>query len=107
MCVFSVYFQHMAKERFQITLNTVLVGYARQMMKPLGHDSLSEYLESLIREEARRQNITEAIPLPEAVNSPTTSESIQSKAVGVKLAEALTRSVQKDLARSKGISPKP
>lgn len=47
----------MAKERFQITLNPVLVRYARSMMTPQGHDSLSEFLESLIREEAKRQNL--------------------------------------------------
>jgi hypothetical protein len=60
----------MAKERFQITLNSTLVKYARQMMKPLGHDSLSEYLDSLIRAEAEARGITgQPAQLQDAPNS--------------------------------------
>lgn len=38
------------KERFQVTLNPTLVAQARRDMTKRGFDSLSEYLEHLIRD---------------------------------------------------------
>lgn len=44
------------KKRIQVSLNPVLVEWARQMMKARGYDSLSEFLESLIRDEQDRRS---------------------------------------------------
>jgi len=44
------------KKRIQVSLNPVLVGWARAMMGSHGCDSLSEYLECLIRDEQKRSD---------------------------------------------------
>lgn len=50
------------KKRIQVTINSKLVDDARHMMSSRGFDSFSEFLESLIREETDRRQLT--IPLP-------------------------------------------
>ena len=47
----------MSKDRFQVTLNKSLVAQARRIMAQRGFDSLSEFLESLIRDEADRRDL--------------------------------------------------
>lgn len=43
------------KKRIQVTINAKLVADAKKMMAVRGFDSFSEFLESLIRDEADRR----------------------------------------------------
>ncbi len=46
------------KKRIQVTINSKLVDDARHMMAARGFDSFSEFLESLIREETDRRQLS-------------------------------------------------
>lgn len=55
------------QERYQVTLSPMLVKAARQIMKSEGWSSLSAFLESLIREEAKRRGL---LGHPPSITSP-------------------------------------
>lgn len=61
------------KQRLNVSINPDLVEEARLLMKARKFDSLSEFLESLIRDEweARGKTTAEATHAPTAVISPT------------------------------------
>ena len=52
-----MYELHTMKKRIQVTINWQLVQDAKKMMNARGFDSFSEFLESLIRDEAGRRGL--------------------------------------------------
>ena len=72
-----VYKRHNMKQRFQVTLHSTVVAMANNLMASRGFDSLSDFLESLIRaEDDRRNNINFArsFPVPTGETTAQTGE---------------------------------
>lgn len=62
-----VYNMHMPKQRFQVTLNEHLVTRAFAHLESEGFNSLSEYLEHLIRQ----ASATDSLTLSDATSTPS------------------------------------
>lgn len=75
------------KKRIQVTINWQLVQDAKKMMNARGFDSFSEFLESLIRDEADRRGLV-AIETPATLT--TTGMSALNDAVAYKRATRKT-----------------